>query len=459
MPIHTLPSAVARPASAELAPLAPLDRNSHAADGRASAAVTFAPVQATPVRLPASLARDDAGQAAADGPDLFDRIQDLDAPDAQDLRRIKADSGKKAYRALDNRLGMDLSEVHDRHAQALKAGVNVAKRSFYQRLGGAITVALAAAALIAVGVATGGTVVLAAGIVGAVTALRMGADTACARMAVVNAQEQARGEPPKYKLPMGSDSLGNLFYHLTPRKWTPEQRENQARRLVLAFDSLVIVGSCVATAGVSGLAAAVPSLMLMGIKQALEDEIRARPSLEQMLTEADDDANAPHPIADRMLDLGADIDEMRQALAQAGPDADHEQLQQTLALKEKRLDALVERVSHALEAPVVEASRSTPSRREVAKGMGAAALGLGLKEAQHQAEDALELPLIGNTLELVKVGLAAREVMRRDADMSDMTWLQGQAPDELRTLKQRMLDLAPEFEMVIEEHGLPPAFA
>lgn len=464
MSVHSISSASARAVSTELAQ-APRGTASGAAPAGASAGVPFAPVQATPVRPPALLMENDANEAASGGPDLLDRIQDRGASGAQDARRFRADIGAKSYRKLDNRLGTDLSQVPDRHAQALKAGVNVAKRSFYQRLGGAITVALAATALIVASAATGGTVLLAGGIIGAVAALRMGADAACARMAVTNAERQARGEAPKYSLPMGADSLGNLFYHLTPSKWTPEQRENQARRLVLAFDCLVAIASCVASAGVtgwpavvSGLTTAVPSLMLMGIKQALEDEIRARPSLEQLLAAEGDDANAQTPIGDRLLDLGAEIDELRHALTQVEPDADQEQLKQTLALKEKRLDALVDRVSHALEAPVIEATRSTPSHWEVAKGMGATVLGMGLMKTQQQAEDMLELPLLGETLSLVDIGLSAREVMRRDADMSDMTWLQGQAPDEFKGLKQRLQDLVPEFEMVIEERGLPPAF-
>jgi hypothetical protein len=153
----------------------------------------------------------------------------------------------ESWRKDNNPKVFDLDKVAEKYVEANKSGVNVAKRSFFFKLGVTVALGLAAVALIA----TGG--IAAGAIVGAIAA-KMAADTFCSYMELANARAKAQDLPPKYDLPMGSSAVGNMLYKgLEAINVKPENCKKWAGVGSLAFDTLFNTATGFALGGVVAL--------------------------------------------------------------------------------------------------------------------------------------------------------------------------------------------------------------
>ncbi|MEI7783759.1 MAG: hypothetical protein WCK08_05195 [Betaproteobacteria bacterium] len=129
--------------------------------------------------------------------------------------------------------------------------VNLAKTSFWRRVGGAVVVGLAAAAMIGLGVATGGVAMLAVGAVTAAAGLRLSADAYMAKLHLENARSEASGQGLVHDLPMGTDAIAHGLYKLCPNTWSKDARTKVARWGSFLADVALAAGTVLATGGVS----------------------------------------------------------------------------------------------------------------------------------------------------------------------------------------------------------------
>lgn len=172
----------------------------------------------------------------------------------KDLVEVELSTGKSttevkdAWRKDDNPKIFDLDKLAEKYVEANKSGVNVAKRSFFFKLGTTVALSIAATVLVATGLGAG-----AGAIVGAI-AVKMAADTFCSYMELSNARAKAQNLPPKYDLPMGGSAIGNLLYKgLQGINVKPENCKKWAEVGSLAFDTLFNSATGFALGGVAAL--------------------------------------------------------------------------------------------------------------------------------------------------------------------------------------------------------------
>ncbi len=238
----------------------------------------FASASMTMPRAPAR-PEPNAAQAAAEGGHA--------PPPA--MRLSEADRGKFDFRNVDKNhdINADLVKTSDSVKEALTANLDVvAKRTFKQKLGGAFAVGVMAAVAIGFGIATGGAGLLVAGSILATMTARMSGDAHCAKLEVENAEAIKRGEEPPHKLPLGTNSLGNLLYKALPSDWDEDRRIAWAGKGSLAIDLALQAASGAATGliavGVAALPMAAVSLLMTGALTVISKELGTTPTMADL---------------------------------------------------------------------------------------------------------------------------------------------------------------------------------
>lgn len=280
------------------------------------------------------------------------------------------------FRRSDNRKGIDLENLVHRQDLANKAGVNVAKRTFFQKLGGFAVVGLLAAVMVTAGLLGAGLPFLVLGGMVSASALRMGGDAICAKLSLRNAQAIAEGREPPHDLPMGNDSVANLAYHATPTSWAPDTRKELSRFVSFATDATIQAASGFATGGASAFSFMAAGVGLVAVNHALRNTLIDRPSLEDTVQNADllpagestmsaaENNVAPRSIEGRIQETAHQIASMKELIAQmmakegavAQPVSTLQMLQTELAAVEAKLSQQVDTMALAVESLHIQAN-------------------------------------------------------------------------------------------------------
>lgn len=158
--------------------------------------------------------------SSTDESTVFERLSSVD----DSMLELSTDHSEKAQlepasQMLADRLagiqtkGLKLEEVAKNIEKAKSVSVDPAKRTFWQKFGGA-AVALGVVALFtALTITTGGAAAIAGLSAAGVMFAKHSADTYCALKVLQNKNAERRGEePPHSNVPMGADSIGNICY-------------------------------------------------------------------------------------------------------------------------------------------------------------------------------------------------------------------------------------------------------
>lgn len=364
-------------------------------------------------------------------------------------------SANQANGAPPNRLSESLNESAQRQKQASDAGVNVAKRSFFWRLGGALAVSMIAVGLVLAGVATGGAGWFVAGALAGATGLRLGADTVCSGMLWRNEVARSRNEPPPYKLSMGADSVANLAYKLCPNSWSTDTRSQIGRWSSLLVDMTLQAANGLLTGSLSawpmvsigvGLVAANHGIQALLRRQERAQDLLADPAALNGIApgrvDAFEGALSNQAVGEQRLErLVEDMVALNLHAAKMTEGPQREALFKSLEALEQGVNREVAGLEEALE----KVTATAPSGKTVA-GAGAVTLGMGLLDfgVKRGAEAGMGLPGLDFTSSVIGLGLASRELVQARQEVEHLQTLlvdHRQQLDQL-TLAQRDLRAA-----------------
>ena len=343
----------------------------------------------------------------------------------------KIHSPREAFRKVDNRKGVNLEYLADRYEMAKTAGVNASKRSFFQKLGGAVAVGLVAAGVLAVGALTGGGLLAVGGIAG-VFALRLAADAWCAQKLYQNALAQAKGLEPPHALPMGTNAVANLVFKLCPSTWATPVREKLGRCISGAVDATIFVAGSLASG--TGLPFLAGGLILVGVHHSLESVMRGQPAVEHQIRNMAQHSPSPLAVAPpaggasnaepvvlegRLLEIANALAELKALMGGLRPSPRQAALAQELEASEKALDEQFTHMAELLEELPFEVYQTALRSENPAKqavidgaltvadileetGMGVVDIGVGfLKVARGIVQLNKEIKQLGNAGQLL----------------------------------------------------------
>jgi hypothetical protein len=374
-----------------------------------------------------------------------------------------------------DRLMDNLSLSSDRQQQAADAGVKVAKRGFYQRLGGALTLGLMAVGLVIAGAATGGVAwMVAGGMVGA-AALRLSADTTCAGMVWRNEIALSQNERPPYSLPMGADSVANLAYKLCPNSWSSETRGAVGRWASALVDMTLQAANGLLTGSLAAWPMVAVGVGLVAANHGVQALLRSQDSAEDLLN------NAPvlHELQKRPVDayegalpedadgqqriekLVEDVLDLNIQVAKMVDGDDKQVLTEDLIEFEQGVNQQIEGLTKVLE----KIDPTTPSGLTIAGSAGMAlgmvSLDVGVKKG---LEAATRVPGVDFTSSLISLTLATQKLRQVQREHADVRTLLGPMNEQLKalTMKQRAMQLEQSsddvgFDVVIEDLHLDNA--
>jgi len=376
----------------------------------------------------------------------------------------QATSDRAAFRRADNRQRIDLNQLVDRHELANKVGVNVAKRTFFQKLGGALVVGLVAVALTAAAVITGGAgFAIAAGMTAAVC-LRLGADSHYAKMAVKNAEAQAAGLTPPHDLPMGTDSVANLFFKACPSSWSEKTRKQVARWGSFATDAALQASSGLLGGGIVMLPMVSVGLALVGISHAVRAMRNDTPDLEQSVREAtqkaaEDSSNAVESafrekpkdtLEGLMQDAASELERHKEEILKLAPSLEKEALTQAIQAREQQLDGQIEKLAHLIETLPFEASLNDPSKlKETSKTMGIGIGMVGFDFAVKTGVSALGAPGLDFASSAIDLGMMLTELHKNSNQLQSSRDFLIETNSDFAAIHQRQLN-----EKFIQQPGL-----
>lgn len=109
--------------------------------------------------------------------------------------------------------GLELKELAQNVEKAKSVNVDPAKRTFWQKLGGAVVSVGVVALFTALTVSTGGAAAIVGLSVAGIMLAKNAGDTYCAMKVLQNKRAEAKGDPPPHKnVPMGADWIGNMCH-------------------------------------------------------------------------------------------------------------------------------------------------------------------------------------------------------------------------------------------------------
>lgn len=426
-----------------------------ARDAKTTAPATrFAPVQSTPVRRPSqTLGTQEAqptapgcasaqdAQAAAYQPDSL--LEAVEALIASDEPSRTPPTDRQAFARTHNRGRVDLADMSERHEAARKVGVDVAKRSFLKRLGGAVVVGLAAAGLLIAGAAGAGLPWLLAGVVGSAFAVRASCDAVMARRSLDNAKNAAQGLPPKYDLPMGDDALGTVFYRGLKRLGVSRERCIQgARWLSMGTDMLLAAGGSMGFYGTTVLAMTGISTGLAAISHGLQALQRRHPSIQQALQEAHEGGLLPQ-IGEQVIETAGELADLHQAMAALPESSEKAALEGKLLARQQKVDALVDKVAAVLQEPLYQVARnqSPPSKVDTLRGAGFVTGGLVLDYGTAYGLAAADVAGVGFASQLCTMGHQTIQLLKAWGDGKQLQQLGAGRDEELARLHARQQEL------------------
>lgn len=379
------------------------------------------------------------------------------------------------FRRTDNRQRIDLDQLADRHELAKKVGVNAAKRTFAQKLGGAIVVGLVGLALTTAAVITGGAgLAIAAGMTAAI-ALRLGADSRYAKMAVKNAEAQAAGLPPPHDLPMGTDSVANLFFKACPSSWSEKTRKQIARVGSFGTDAALQGLSGLLGGGVIMLPMVSVGIILVGITHAVRAMRNDTPDLEKSVRDAvqktaEDASNAVESafkvkpkdtLEGVMQDAASELERHKEEVLKLGPSLEKEALTKAIQAKEDQLDGQIEKLAQLIETLPFEASLNDPSKlKETSKTMGIGIGMVGFDFAVKTSVAALGVQGLDFASSAIDLGMMLTEMHNNNNQLQTSRDFLVQTDTDFAAIRQRQLNekfmQQPgldefDFEMTIEE--------
>jgi hypothetical protein len=357
-----------------------------------------------------------------------------------------------ANSAPPNRLSESLKESPQRQKQASDAGVNVAKRSFFWRMGGALAVGLIAAGLVITGVATGGASLLVAGAMLGATGLRLSADTVCSGMLWRNEIARSRNEPPPYKLPMGADSVANLAYKLCPNSWSTDTRSQIGRWTSLLVDMTLQATNGLLTGSLSAWPMVSVGVGLVGANHGVQALLRRQERAQDLIAVP----AALNAIAPRRVDafegalsdqaLGEQrlerlVGDMAALSLQAAKMTDGPE-RATLFEGLEALEQGINRDVAGLETVLDKVTAAAPSGKTVL-GAGLITAGLGALDfgVKKGAEAGLGLPGVDFTSSVIGLSLASWELVEARQEVGHLHALLGEHRQQLDLLTMTQREL------------------
>jgi hypothetical protein len=476
MPINTSPSprhsqALPPGAAALHAPDAQALRARSASMAAASPAIqAFVPPSQTPPNMPSALAQSlEAPKTVATSTSMS--IDDvINTPVAKPLF-----DGRASFRRINNRQAVDLADMSRRQDAAKSVGVNVAKRSFYAKLGGALVVGLLTLGMVAAALVTAGAAMPVLAGLASLTAMRMGANAWCAKQMLSNAEAEQRGQPPPHDLPMGNDGLANLLYKSCSNSWSHPTRQKIASWGSTAASSALLAANLTVTAGAGALPLAITGLALFALGQIQQSRLDKLPTAEAVLNQdrALPGATAPEGFAtesalpeqtrleDRLLDQLFRLDDLKLRVDELSDPQAKQALAQDIAGQELKLAEQLDRLARQLEKPIFNAAREVSAGQGLVSGAGETTVEMVLDKGAETAGEALGthgFALTGAVLNLAMVSLQLRS---RQAELAQLQAIQQLNNPEIAALHQRHMELAlleddADFEMQIDDH--PPGF-
>ena len=408
------------------------------------------PTRLTQVRLESVAPERTGSDPTGDQPPI--QAARLTLPRKPDFLNSATSSTNEVSGEPPNRLSETLNESAKRQKQASDAGVNVAKRSFFWRFGGALAVGLIAAGLVIAGVATGGASLLAAGAMVGATGLRLGADAVCSGMLWRNEVARSRNEPLPYKLPMGADSLANLAYKLCPNSWSTETRSQVGRWTSMLVDMTLQAANGLLTGGLSTWPMVSIGVGLVGANHGVQALLRRQERAEDLLADpaalndiapvrvdAFEGALSNQAAGEQRLErLVGDLAALNLQAAQMTDGPERETLFERLEALEQGINREVAGLEKVLEKVPVAA----PSGKTIV-GAGVVTAGMGMIDfgVKKGAEVGLGLHGLGFTSKVIGLSLASRELVQARQEVGRLHTLLGdhrQQLDQL-TLAQREL--------------------
>jgi hypothetical protein len=408
------------------------------------------PARLTQVRLESVAPERTGSDPAGDQPPI--QAARMTLPRQPDFLNSVTSSTNEASGEPPNRLSESLNESAQRQKQASDAGVNVAKRSFFWRFGGALAVGLIAAGLVITGVATGGASLLVAGAMAGATGLRLGADTVCSGMLWRNEVARSRNEPPPYKLPMGADSVANLAYKLCPNSWSTDTRSQIGRWTSMLTDMTLHAANGLLTGGLSAWPMVSVGVGLVGANHGVQALLRRQERAEDLLADpaalndiapervdAFEGALSNQAVGEQRLErLVRDLAALNLQAAQMTDGPERETLFERLEVLEQGINREVAGLERALE----KVTAAAPSGKTVL-GAGLMTVGFGALDfgAKKGAEVGLGLPGLGFTSSAIGLSLASRDLVQARKEVGHLHTLLGEHRQQLDqlTLAQREL--------------------
>jgi hypothetical protein len=404
------------------------------------------PNRLTQVRLE-SVAPERTGPAPA-GAQPLSQAASLTPP----RQPVFLNSANGANSAPPNRLSESLNESAQRQKQASDAGVNVAKRSFLWRMGGALAVGLIAAGLVITGVATGGASLLVAGAMLGATGLRLSADTVCSGMLWRNEIARSRNEPPPFKLPMGADSVANLAYKLCPNSWSTDTRSQIGRWTSLLVDMTLQAANGLLTGSLSAWPMVSVGVGLVGANHGIQALLRRQERAQDLIA----DPASLNDIAPKRVDafegalsnqavgeqrLERLVGDMAALNLQAAKMTDGPE-REVLFMRLEALEQGINREVAGLETVLDKVTATAPSGKTVL-GAGLFTAGLGALDfgVKKGAEAGLGLPGLDFTSSVIGLGLASRELVEARQEVGHLHALLGEHRQELDLLTMTQREL------------------
>jgi hypothetical protein len=461
----------------------PIRQDQQSTSQDASALQVFQPPAMTPPRLPTSMVLQDE-PSSIEPPTVSGSENTFTAFETKINESIKdalqtpqpAKNNRDEFRRADNRQKIDLNQLVDRHELANQAGVNTAKRTFMQKLGGAVVVGLIGLALTTAAVLTGGAgFAIAAGMTAAL-ALRMTADTQCAKMAIKNAEAKAAGLPPPHDLPMGTDSVANLFYKACPSSWSDKTRKLVARLGSFGTDAVLQAASGLLVGGAAMLPLVSVGITLMGINHAVRAMKRDLPDVEtsirdEVQTASDVESNSVESafserpkdsLEGRMQDAASQLAWAKEEIVKLAPSLEKEALMQAVQDKEDQLDGQIDKLARLIETLPFEASLPPPALfKESSKTVGLGVQMMGLDYGVESGVAALSgVQGVDFTSSALELGLTLVELHKNNQQLQNGRDFLTKTNPDFAALHQRILNEkgiqrpsidAFEMEMTVEE--------
>ena len=354
-----------------------------------------------------------------------------------------------------------MDSVTDANRTANRAGVNMAKTSFWRRVVGAVVVGIVAAAMIVVGVTglvAGGAVLVAIGAVTAAAALRLSADAHMAKLHWENAQARAIGLAPIHDLPMGTDAVAHGLYQLCPTNWSPEARAKVARWGSFLADAAVAAGTVLATGGVSAvtLGVAGTAVTITGANHLVLARLRQVPSATEVLLgqaqlpqeERGPDAYATESappdragLDDRAIHHLAEIEKLARRAEDLPSGPERDQLNEDRQALERKVQASLKLVSEKLDAIEAVAKTSPSARREGAMGAGLVAGVMSVNTGARIGLSAGGVPAVTFASSMLELGLNMRALNQRKGELPMLEGLNSAYAEQLGELSQHQCDL------------------